>query len=182
MERFIARQARRIAILGWGNPARGDDDLGPAAIQYLERRRGCHSDWPELRLVAAHQLQVEHILDIQGCDLVLFIDASTGIQQPYAFRAIEPMPSGWSSHGFAPGELLTSYEHVLGEPAPRAFLLEIGALDFSIDRPLNAPAREHLSAATQFLDWALAHATREQWLAAAAGGTRRSSRRTAGRT
>ena len=153
-------------MLGWGNPSRGDDALGLAVSRRLEQARDNHPDWPELHVVAAHQLQVEHILDLQDCDLALFVDASINLPESYAFRSLEICASPTcNTHALDPGELLQLYERSLCVSPPCAFLLGIGGTDFGFGHPLSDAAQKNLTGAMELVEWALAHPTAAAWLA-----------------
>lgn len=60
-----------ILIIGIGNPSRGDDALGPLAIERLEAL-----DLAGVELLTDFQLQVEYALDLAGRRRVIFVDAS----------------------------------------------------------------------------------------------------------
>ena len=72
-------------IFGYGNPSRGDDALGPLLLERLAA-----DGLPDIECLTDFQLQVEHALDLEGRDLVLFIDAHVSCQPPFAFTALLP--------------------------------------------------------------------------------------------
>ena len=74
----------RVVVIGWGNDARGDDALGPLLLRRIAEAR------PELDIVEDYQLQIEHALDLEGYDAVVFVDASRGLTEPFVFREIAP--------------------------------------------------------------------------------------------
>jgi len=76
----------RILILGYGNPGRGDDALGPELISRLELLKldASLGSRLELTLLTDFQLQVEHVLDFQHQDLVLLVDAHLTTSPPFA--------------------------------------------------------------------------------------------------
>ena len=59
-------------IFTWGNPSRGDDALGPAMYDLLQ-----NEDISGVDLLTDFQLQIEHAIDLEGRERVLFVDAST---------------------------------------------------------------------------------------------------------
>ena len=68
-------QAMPVVVFAVGNPSRGDDAIGPLLLERL-------ADWlvveglaDQFELVEDFQLQIEHVLDLQGRQLALFIDA-----------------------------------------------------------------------------------------------------------
>ncbi|MDP2785684.1 MAG: Ni/Fe hydrogenase, partial [Sulfurimicrobium sp.] len=60
-----------LLVFGYGNPSRGDDALGPLLLEQLAAL-----NLPHVELLTDFQLQVEHAVDLQGRERVLFIDAS----------------------------------------------------------------------------------------------------------
>lgn len=66
-------RAKRIRVLGIGNPDRGDDGVGPAVLRALERRRPSGVD---LRIRDGDMLAL--IDDFDGGDAVICVDAAAG--------------------------------------------------------------------------------------------------------
>jgi hydrogenase maturation protease len=146
MAAFTVERPVRVVVLGWGNSERGDDGLGLSLIDRLQAR-------PELRLIGAHQLQIEHVLDLQGCDLAIFADAAIGLPAPYTFRPVRPAsPRLWSSHAFGPAELLAVYRSSLHQPPPRGCFLEIAGTDFELGHGLSTAGEAHLNRAVAFME------------------------------
>ncbi len=107
-------------IFGYGNPYRGDDALGPALIQLLERQQaggggGEQRGWPALdadprgmpqvcatlpdpkidgttpwELLTDWQLQPEHVLELLGRRRVIWVDADASLMMPYRLESIRP--------------------------------------------------------------------------------------------
>jgi len=137
----------RIAILGCGNPSRGDDALGPALLERVEEWIRAH---PGLQVVVVQdfQLQVEHALDMVGCDLVLFVDASAIGADPLTLRPVAPSGhSSFSTHALSPEALLHTFDTLGCGDAPPAFSLGIRGHAFELGQPLSAQARQHLELA-----------------------------------
>jgi hydrogenase maturation protease len=176
MAASISARLKRIAVLGWGNPSRGDDGLGPALVHQLERAESMHSAWPSLHLVVMHQLQPEHVLELENCDAAIFVDAATGLEGPYVFRSITPAADiRANTHAFTPAELLLTYNRALDTAPPRSFSLELAGSKFGLDVPLSEQAKESVALAVGFLEWAFDHPAAEEWLARADSGKRRGS-------
>ena len=94
-----------LLISGYGNPSRGDDALGPLLLDRLQEL-----DWPYLELLTDFQLQVEHTLDLQGRERVVFIDASVSCSILYTFsRPTAQKDTSYTSHVMSPMALLHSY-------------------------------------------------------------------------
>ncbi|MEG3437195.1 hydrogenase maturation protease [Pannus brasiliensis CCIBt3594] len=59
-----------ILIIGYGNTLRNDDGVGVRVAEIIEGK-----NYPDTRVITAHQLTPELSEDIAGCDLVIFVDA-----------------------------------------------------------------------------------------------------------
>lgn len=139
----------RLLVLACGNESRGDDALGPAFCA----RASALPDPPGLTttFVADFQLQPEHAFDLDGQDLVLFVDASREAIPGYAFRPVEPArPATFTTHGFAPAAVLDAYRITFAHAPPPAFALAIRGERFELGAPLGPQARHALDAALGF--------------------------------
>lgn len=155
----------RVAVLGWGNVTRGDDALGPALMERVER-----AAWAHVRGVEDFQLQIEHALDLDGCDLALFVDAGQGTAAPFVFAETQPRAGlSHSSHGLAPEAVLDVFARVRGRAPPPAFVLCVRGERFEVEEGLSPQAAERLEAAWSFLRARLERPSLEDWRAAAAG-------------
>ena len=91
-------------IIGYGNPSRGDDALGPALVDWLRRQR---RGGAEVELLTDFQLQIEHALDLTGRRLVLFADASLEAPAPWNLRRLQPEPEQRPfSHAMSPAGVM----------------------------------------------------------------------------
>ena len=139
-------------VLGWGNPSRGDDALGPMFVERLDALRP-----PGVACLTDFQLQVEHALDLRGCERVLFVDASMrlGSGEPFKARplAAHRDPS-FTTHALSPEAVLQAFEDFEGRPAPSAWLLEIGGERWALGDAPSETAVAHLEAALAWcIDW-----------------------------
>ncbi len=137
----------QLLLFGYGNPGRGDDALGPEMIARIARMQPagveCQNDM---------QLQVEHVTDLNGCDLALFVDADMSCAEPFEFSEIAAKKDdSYTSHAMNPAALLHAYREVYGNDAPPAFLLRIRGYDFGLGDPLTGRAANNLEAATQLV-------------------------------
>ena len=124
----------RILIIGYGNPLRGDDAIGPIAA---ERLREIVSD-PEVEILALHQLTPELMEPISRAARVIFIDA-TAAGEPGVFeeRPVTADPhTGHFTHHSTPGSLLAGARALFGH-APDATLCTVGGEDFSLGEHLT---------------------------------------------
>ena len=146
-------------IFAWGNPSRGDDALGPLFIEQLRERLQHRSAWRGVECLTDFQLQVEHALDLQDREQVLFVDASVNCSPPFEVSPLTPYRDlSFTSHAMTPQAVLQVYVELNdGEPPPSR-LLAIRGERFELGAGLSGAARSHLQAA---LGWAT------DWLVAA---------------
>lgn len=140
-------RARRL-VIGVGNPSRGDDALGPLAVERLEALAP-----PDTELLTDFQLQVEYLLDLADRDEVIFIDASVDpAVEHYAFQAVRPeRDSSFSSHELSPQAVLAAFEAHYGRPPPPCYVLAIRGRSFELGEGLSAAASAGLEQALAFL-------------------------------
>ena len=67
-----------VLIIGYGNPGRLDDGLGPALAEIMEEKR-----LPGLTVDANYQLAVEDAAQVAQYDVVVFADAAIAGDGPY---------------------------------------------------------------------------------------------------
>jgi len=138
-------------VLACGNPSRGDDALGPALIERL----GMLCEGPsglELDLLTEYQLQIEHVLDVQGRDLVVFVDAALDGCEPFDFGPVIPEPLATiTTHAMTPGALLRVYGQVVGGRLPVCRLLAIRGYAFELGAGLTPGAEANLEAALEHI-------------------------------
>jgi hydrogenase maturation protease len=133
-----------LLFLGWGNPSRGDDALGPLLCDRLESARAGN---PAYEVLQDFQLQVEDAFDIEGRAVVVFIDASASGAAPYGFRPVEAREDRTAgSHALSPESVLYTTSKILGS-APPAFVLAVRGECFELGTPLSVSAARHLEAA-----------------------------------
>lgn len=138
----------RVLVLGWGNPSRGDDALGPELVRRLEALAPERTGWRQHAFLTDFQLQPEHALDLAQHDLVLFADASVAAGEPYTFSRVQPeRDASFTSHALSPSALLAVHRQLFGGEAPEAYLLALRGEAFELGQALSAPARGRLEAA-----------------------------------
>lgn len=138
-------------IIGYGNPGRQDDGLGPVFINQLTQQLS-EKDRRQLMLQSNYQLTVEDAYDILEFDQVIFVDASVNAQAPYAFIEItETNSGGMGSHSLTPNAVIRLCETLYGK-APKAFVLAIKGYEFEqFDEHLSSKANTNMLAAVEFL-------------------------------
>jgi len=136
-----------ILIIGIGNPSRGDDALGPLAVECLEAL-----ELPNTELLTDFQLQVEHALDLVGRAQVIFIDAAASGAQPFSFEPVRPAnDASATSHALSPAAVLHAYQRVAETPLPEAWVLAVRGYAFELGAPLSEAAAGNLEAAVGML-------------------------------
>ena len=152
----------QILVLAWGNPSRGDDALGPT---FAERAKAQLKDGPHsVEFLTDYQLQPEHATDLQGRDVVLFVDASTTCQAPFTFAPVTAAHDHtFTTHAMTPAALLAAYHDAFRSDPPRGYLLAIRGEHFVLGEPLSATAIRHLDAAVAFFIERLARTPTLEW-------------------
>lgn len=137
-----------VLVIGYGNPARGDDGLGPLCAEAIEAL-----DLPGVRVQTDYQLQVEDATAIADHDVVIFIDADAASSAPFSFDAVEPDGDGTvSSHRISAGTLLALARGLFGATA-KAYMLGIRGVEFApFTERLSAEARSNLTNALRFIE------------------------------
>jgi hydrogenase maturation protease len=155
-----------LLVVGYGNPSRGDDALGPELLRRAEALRA-----PGLEVLEDFQLQIELSLDLEGRTLVLFVDASESAAAPFEFRRLHPVrDESWSSHALHPEAVLHVFQVVQRREPPPAYLLAVRGEVFDLGEPLSEVATRNLAAASAFLTRLVADPRPEAWQALAASG------------
>ena len=141
-----------VLLLGYGNPSRGDDGLGPALLEMIEADRERDRAPDIFDVLTDYQLQIEHALDMKNRRLVVFIDASVSASAPFDYTRLEPCRDvSYTSHAMSPAALLAVYEQVCKEPLPEVFLLVIPGYQFELGDGMSTQAWEHLGQARDFV-------------------------------
>ena len=152
MKDRMQRLTAPLLFFAYGNPSRGDDALGPQLLDLLGESRLCHPEWPEFELVTDFQLQVEHAVDLENRELVLFIDASVSCPVPYLLSHLQPAQDArYTTHEMSPEAVLHVFEQIYHQPAPQAFLLAVRGESFALGEPLSRSAIENRDAALALL-------------------------------
>jgi hydrogenase maturation protease len=150
MSIFVTRTATsrepRVLVLGYGNPGRQDDGLGPAAVAEIDRL-----GWPNLTAFDNYQLNIEDALEVAAHDVVWFVDAAKTGTAPYAVHDVLPASTiDFTSHILRPEAVLAIARQCYGG-SPPAFLLAIRGYAFEFIEALTPGARENLRAALAML-------------------------------
>lgn len=133
-------------IFGWGNPSRGDDALGPLFVE-----RVAALDLPGVECLTDFQLQVEHALDLENRERILFVDASLDAGSPFRQRRLSPArDTSFSTHAMSPEAVMQVYVDLHDEDPPPCDLLAIHGECFELGAPLSPAAAANLEAALRW--------------------------------
>lgn len=136
-----------LLLIGYGNPGRGDDGLGPALVDRLRA-----APEPGVDLISDYQLSVDLAHDIAPYETVIFADAAITGPAPFSFQALEPAPPlSFTSHSQRPEGVLFVARALYGA-GPRAF--QLGIRGYCFDRfveALSSAAARNLDASLCFL-------------------------------
>lgn len=153
---------KKLLVIGYGNPGRLDDGLGPLFIDALAKELGIglvsydstshridiSSQEFELTLDSDYQLNVEDAARIADSDLVVFVDASVSCQEPFYIYPLEPGDSfSFSSHSVTPAALMNLVRGNF-QSETEALMLEIRGYEFNeFGEDLSQKASDNLNAA-----------------------------------
>lgn len=140
-------EIKPILVFGYGNLSRGDDAVGPLLLEYLE----LHADLSRVELLTDFQLQIEHALDLQNREWVMFIDAAVNLTEPFGFRRLTPCKdNSYTSHAMSPAALMQVYVDITLQSPPPVFLLSIKTESFELGEDLSASCADNLRQACEF--------------------------------
>ena len=134
-------------VLGWGNPGRLDDGLGPAFTEKLEALAP-----PGVTVGSDYQLTMEDAAEVARYRRVLFVDADRTGPAPFNIRRLYPSRDGssFSTHSLRP-EAVLALSRDLFDGEPEAWLLGIRGYSFdAFGEELTGPAQDNLARAVTF--------------------------------
>ncbi|MCP3941951.1 MAG: hydrogenase maturation protease [Desulfobacteraceae bacterium] len=140
-------EKNKILLIGYGNPGRQDDGLGPALVEKLGVNKPGF-----LTLESNYQLTVEDAYDVALHEIVIFVDAVIDGKIPYSFQVLHPRGMGpLLSHSLAPQSVLY-LARTLFCATTKAYLLGIRGYEFDqFEEKLSSKAGANLNAAYDFL-------------------------------
>jgi len=151
-----------VLVFAYGNLSRGDDALGPLMLEAIERQLQRQAQ--PIELLGDFQLQIEHALDLEQRELVLFIDASMSGASPFGFTELSPAKdNSYTTHAMSPAAVLAVYQAIKKQQPPRCFLLTIRGETFGLGEGLSAAAEQNLAAADRFVYGLLADLSALAW-------------------
>lgn len=138
----------KTLLIGYGNPGRLDDGLGPA----LAERLGA-AGIPNLIVETCYQLAVEYAEQVPNFDNIIFADASINGPEPFDLTRIQPQTTiAFSTHHVSPATIMGLAETVFDSRA-RGFALAIRGYEFDdFGETLSAAAKQNLDAAVLLVE------------------------------
>lgn len=138
----------RVLLIGYGNPARGDDGLGPALARRIEKQ-----SISGVTVDADYQLTVEDSHAVAQHDLVVFADSAVNGPAPFYFAPLQPASAiSFSSHSVQPAVVLAMAASLF-DHAVEGYILGIRGYAFDRFRQtLSTKASENLKQAACFLE------------------------------
>ncbi len=139
-----------MLVLGFGNPARRDDGLGPAVVTELEKRR-----IPGLVTISEYQLAVEHARDAADHDAIIFADSHPQCREPFELHPVAPSDSEpqtcFTSHVLTPEQIVKLTADLFNR-RPRSYLLAIKGYSFEpFEECLTPRAKANMLKAADFI-------------------------------
>ncbi len=142
-----------LVVIGYGNPGRGDDALGPECLHRLATLQGAQPNWAAIELIEDLQLNPEHAVDLLDRELALFIDADVSCTPPFSFTRLQPArDTSYSSHVMSPAAVIHVYKEIFGRQAPPSFLLSVRGERFELGAPMSAHAETNLEPACRLCE------------------------------
>ncbi len=137
----------KVLVIGYGNPGRLDDGLGPACAEAIERMAiaGVTVD-------ADYQLTVETAAAVAQHEYVVFADASVDGSEPFVFRRVHPPGRGsFSTHLLEPEDVMTMARDLF-QAKTKGYALAIRGYAFdAFGETLSDKGLQNLGAALGFL-------------------------------
>ncbi len=136
----------KIFVLGYGNPGRGDDGLGPALAERIESL-----DLAGVTVDAAYQLNIEDAAAAADHDLVILVDAAVKGSEPFSVRRVTPAADiTFTSHLVSAESILAISRDSFGR-VPECWLIGIRGYEFDLYEVLSEKAERNLAAAFSFI-------------------------------
>ena len=151
-----------VLIFAYGNPSRGDDALGPAMFELLEKNKQQNNELARIDLLTDYQLQIEHAVDLEQREGVLFIDASVSATAPYEFYPLQAeRDNSYTTHAMSPVAVLDVYQQINQRKPPPTYMLTIRGYEFGLGQALTEQAKKNLQQGYEFINKLLANDTKK---------------------
>lgn len=145
------KETYKVLLIGFGNPGRLDDGLGPALAEKIEKL-----NIPGVTVDSNYQLTVEDAAYVAENDIVIFADASINGKEPFIFTRVDPKKDiSFTTHSIDPESVL-GLSRELFHAETEGYILGIRGYDFNeFGEYLSRKAEVNLSQAADFIAAAL---------------------------
>lgn len=135
-----------LLLIGYGNPLRTDDGVGPAVVRGLTERLRSTA----VRTVTTHQLTPELAEPISRASVAVFIDACEGVHPGVvACQTVIPEAMGGAfTHNVTPASLLTAARDLYGR-SPTGLIVTIVGSSFAYGTELSPQIQSALPYITE---------------------------------
>ena len=144
-----------VSVFFFGNPDRGDDAAGHILQQWAEQnltRTAEQNAELSFRFIYDFQLEPEHIFDLDGCDMAIFVDCVLNQESPTSWSRLQTGSQlMFTSHSVTPESLLFLFETTLKKNAPPCYLLGITCNQFQLGAALSDQTRNAIEEAKNLL-------------------------------
>lgn len=137
----------KVLLIGYGNPGRLDDGLGPALAAEVEELA-----LPGVTVESNYQLNVEDAAQLAEHDVVIFADADVAGPEPFWFRRLEAKRAlSYTSHSVEPDAVLGLAKDLF-KAGTTGYVLGIRGYEFNeFGERLSDRAKANLEAAVAFI-------------------------------
>jgi hydrogenase maturation protease len=139
---------KKFLLIGYGNPGRGDDGLGPALAEAIEQRQ-----FADVEVDIDFQLNVEDAYAFEGREAVIFADAMVKGDEGFTWHEIEPKDeTSFTSHSVSPAGVMALAKKLFNIRT-RGFVLAIRGYEFDeFGAPITERGGKNLRDAIAFLE------------------------------
>ncbi len=137
----------KVLLIGFGNPGRLDDGLGPRLAEAIKLM-----DLDGIDVDSDYQLTVEDSVDMAEHDIIIFADASVNGPEPFYFKKIKASTyADFTTHSISPESLLCLTKELFNKEL-KAYILGIRGYEFNDFREqLSEKATNNLNKAIDFV-------------------------------
>jgi hydrogenase maturation protease len=144
----------RLLVVGIGSELRCDDGVGRHVAAHVAAHGAV-----DVEVLGVHQLTPELAADLEGRELVVFVDAAVDVDT-VTVRRVSPAAASASTHHLDPAALLRLAD-VLGWAPRRALAVHVPAHDLRLGTELSPRGRTVAARAIEVVDGLLATALAE---------------------
>lgn len=143
----MRQRTKKIIVIGYGNPGRLDDGLGPAFADAVEKLA-----LPNVTVESNYQLTVEDASLVAEYDIAVFADADIKCPKSFSIRRIEKdVAPSYTTHIIEP-ETVLSLARRLFDAKTKGYLLGIRGYEFNeFGERLSEDAEENLSVTLDYV-------------------------------